>query len=70
MTGEITLTGKILKIGGLKEKTIAAKRSLVKRIIFPASNKADWDEIPEYIKTGLEPHFVEYYDEIYKLLFD
>lgn len=69
MTGEITLTGKILKIGGLKEKAIAAKRSGVKTIIFPISNKADWDELPEYLKEGLEPHFVSWYDEIFKLVF-
>ena len=69
MTGEITLTGKILKIGGLKEKAIAAKRSGVKTIIFPISNKADWDELPEYLKEGLEPHFVSWYDEIFNLVF-
>ncbi len=69
MTGEITLTGKILKIGGVKEKAIAAKRSGVKTIIFPASNKSDWDELPEYIKEGLDPHFVGWYDEIYNIVF-
>lgn len=69
MTGELTLTGKILKIGGVKEKAIAAKRSGVETIIFPASNKADWDELPEYLKEGLEPHFVSWYEEIYKIVF-
>ncbi|KAJ3299653.1 ATP-dependent Lon protease pim1 [Borealophlyctis nickersoniae] len=64
MTGEITLTGKILKIGGVKEKTIAAKRSGVTRIIFPAANRADWEELADYIKEGLEAHFVSWYDEI------
>eukprot|EP00842_Homolaphlyctis_polyrhiza_P006786 jgi/Hompol1/7108/HPOL_000651-RA len=69
MTGEITLTGKILKIGGVKEKSIAAKRSGVKKIIFPYANKADWDELPEYIKEGLEPHFVQWYPEIFDIVF-
>ncbi|KAJ8329543.1 ATP-dependent Lon protease pim1 [Batrachochytrium dendrobatidis] len=69
MTGEITLTGKILKIGGVKEKSIAAKRSGVKHIIFPSANKSDWDELPDYIKAGLNPHFVKWYDEIYAIVF-
>lgn len=69
MTGEITLTGKILKIGGVKEKTIAAKRSGVKIIILPLANKNDWDELPEYIKQGLKPYFVEWYDEMFEILF-
>ncbi|KAI8809117.1 Lon protease C-terminal proteolytic domain-containing protein [Cladochytrium replicatum] len=69
MTGELTLTGKILKIGGVKEKTIAAKRSGVKRIIFPSANKADWDELPEYIREGIEPLFVGYYEEIFESAF-
>ena len=69
MTGELTLTGKILKIGGVKEKAIAAKRSGVKTIIFPRANKSDWDELPEYLKEGLEPYFVSWYEEIYKIVF-
>lgn len=67
MTGELTLTGKILKIGGVKEKTIAAKRSGVSRIIFPGSNRAEWDELPEYVKNGITPSFVEWFDEIFEI---
>ncbi len=70
MTGELTLTGKILKIGGVKEKSIAAKRSGVKTIIFPASNQTDWSELPDYLKEGLEPHFVSWYHEIFDIVFD
>ncbi|KAI8930273.1 Lon protease C-terminal proteolytic domain-containing protein, partial [Entophlyctis helioformis] len=69
MTGEITLTGKVLKIGGIKEKAIAAKRSGVKNIIFPHANKADWDELPEYVKEGLQPHFVQRYEEVFAIVF-
>ncbi|KAJ3119530.1 ATP-dependent Lon protease pim1 [Physocladia obscura] len=69
MTGELTLTGKVLKIGGLKEKSIAAKRSGVKDIIFPAANKSDWDELPDYIKEGLVPHPVGSYHEIFEIVF-
>lgn len=47
MTGELTLTGKILRIGGLREKTVAARRAGAKTIIFPADNMSDWLELPE-----------------------
>ncbi|KAJ3214115.1 ATP-dependent Lon protease pim1 [Clydaea vesicula] len=69
MTGELTLTGKVLKIGGLKEKCIAAKQSGIKKIFMPKSNKPDWEEIPDYIRNGLTPHFVEWYDEIFNAIF-
>src|SRR5690606_12112702 len=46
MTGELTLTGRVLPIGGLKEKLIAAKRSKLKSLIFPKANKRDYDELP------------------------
>ncbi|KAJ3200031.1 ATP-dependent Lon protease pim1, partial [Dinochytrium kinnereticum] len=69
MTGELTLTGKVLKIGGVKEKTIAAKRSGVKLILLPASNRNDWDELPEYIREGIEVRFVEWYREIFEVAF-
>lgn len=69
MTGEITLTGKVLKIGGLKEKTIAAKRSGAKTVIFPKDNLPDWIELPENIKEGLEYLPAEWYDQIFEKLF-
>lgn len=69
MTGELTLTGKVLRIGGLKEKTIAAKRSGVKTILFPDSNKADWEELPENIKEGLTGIPVAWYGEVFDVVF-
>jgi len=67
MTGEISLTGKILKIGGVREKTIAARRAGVKTIILPASNRAEWDDLPAYIREGIQVHFVEDFLEIARL---
>lgn len=69
MTGEITLTGKVLPIGGLKEKLIAARRSGLKTLIFPDENKRDYDELPDYLKKGLIVHFVGEYDEVFKIAF-
>jgi ATP-dependent Lon protease len=53
MTGELTITGKVLPIGGVKEKTLAAKRAKVKTIIFPLENKKDYDELPDHITKGI-----------------
>ncbi|KAJ1995397.1 ATP-dependent Lon protease pim1 [Coemansia spiralis] len=64
MTGELTLTGRVLKIGGLKEKTIAARRSGVKRILFPKANMADWEELPANVKEGIEGCPIEWYKQI------
>ncbi|XP_066504116.1 lon protease homolog, mitochondrial [Hoplias malabaricus] len=69
MTGEVSLTGKILPVGGIKEKTIAAKRAGVDCIILPAENKKDFSDLADYIREGLEVHFVEHYEEIYKIVF-
>lgn len=69
MTGELTLTGKVLPIGGVKEKVIAAKRSGAKVLIFPRDNQRDFDELPPYIKKGIDVHFVEHYDEVFKIAF-
>lgn len=51
MTGELTVTGKVLRIGGLREKTVAARRAGAKKIIFPADNMSDWLELPEVCPT-------------------
>ncbi|KAH7676566.1 Lon protease bacterial/eukaryotic-type protein [Dioscorea alata] len=69
MTGEVTLTGRILPIGGVKEKTIAARRSGVKTIIFPEANRRDFDELAENVKEGLDVHFVDDYSQIFELAF-
>lgn len=53
MTGELSLTGQVLPIGGLREKTVAAKRNKIKTIIIPKANERDLEEIPEYVKAGL-----------------
>jgi ATP-dependent Lon protease len=68
MTGELTLTGKVLPIGGLKEKLIAARRSKIKTLIFPNTNLRDYDELPAYLKKDLKVHFVEHYDEVFNLM--
>jgi ATP-dependent Lon protease len=69
MTGELTITGKVLPIGGVKEKTIAAKRAKVKTIIFPFENKKDFDELPDYIKYGITPYFVNYFEDVLKIVY-
>lgn len=69
MTGELTLTGRVLPIGGLKEKLIAARRSKLEVLIFPKENQRDYDELPDYLKKDLEVHFVNTYDEVYKIAF-
>jgi ATP-dependent Lon protease len=69
MTGELTLTGKVLPIGGLKEKLIAARRSGIKILIFPEKNLRDYEELPDYLKKGLNVHFVDHYDEVFHIAF-
>ncbi|CAO3589860.1 unnamed protein product [Absidia cylindrospora] len=70
MTGELTVTGKVLQIGGLKEKVIAAKRSKVDTILFPKDNKADWEDLPDHIREGMTGIPVDYYDDVFKICFD
>ena len=65
MTGEITLRGRVLPIGGLKEKTLAAKQAGIKKVILPQHNKKDLVEIPEDARDGLEFVFVDHVDEVF-----
>uniref|UniRef100_A0AAQ5Y4E3 Lon protease homolog, mitochondrial n=1 Tax=Amphiprion ocellaris TaxID=80972 RepID=A0AAQ5Y4E3_AMPOC len=67
MTGEVSLTGKILPVGGIKEKTIAARRAGVTCIILPDENRKDFSDLPDYITQGLEVHFVDHYSQIYPI---
>lgn len=70
MTGELTLTGRVLPVGGVREKVIAAKRAGVKEIILPADNERDFDEIPKDIRSGLKIHFAARYSDVAKICFD
>ncbi|XP_069505698.1 lon protease homolog, mitochondrial [Ambystoma mexicanum] len=69
MTGEVSLTGKILPVGGIKEKTIAAKRAGVTCVIYPTENKKDYSDLPDFITEGLEVHFLDHYNDIYDIVF-
>ncbi|XP_041791289.1 lon protease homolog, mitochondrial isoform X1 [Chelmon rostratus] len=69
MTGEVSLTGKILPVGGIKEKTIAARRAGVTCIVLPAENRKDFSDLADYITQGLEVHFVDHYSQIYPIVF-
>ncbi|KAF2395752.1 ATP-dependent protease La [Trichodelitschia bisporula] len=69
MTGELTVTGKVLRIGGLREKTVAARRAGARTIIFPRDNESDWMELPENIKEGIGGKPVDWYDEVFSIVF-
>ncbi|PBP19639.1 LON serine protease [Diplocarpon rosae] len=69
MTGELTVTGKVLRIGGLREKAVAARRAGSKTIIFPADNLSDWLELPENIKEGISGHSAKWYSDVFDLVF-
>jgi len=67
MTGELSLTGQVLPIGGLKEKTVAARRNKARHIIIPKQNERDLDEIPDLVKKGITFHPVERFEEVLAL---
>ncbi|MDR2923240.1 MAG: endopeptidase La [Treponema sp.] len=67
MTGELSLTGQVLPIGGLKEKTVAARRNKARHIIIPRQNERDLDEIPDLVKKGITFHPVERFEEVLAL---
>ncbi len=70
MTGELTLTGRVLPIGGVKEKLIAARRVGIFELIFPKNNEKEFNALPDYLKEGIKAHFVTTFDEVAPLLFD
>ncbi|WP_028972453.1 endopeptidase La [Spirochaeta cellobiosiphila] len=69
MTGELSLAGKVMPIGGLKEKTIAARRNKLKHIIIPYHNSRDLEEIPEHVKKGIKFYPVEHINEVFDIIF-
>jgi len=69
MTGELTLTGEVLPIGGEREKLLAAKRLGIKEVILPLANKMDVEELPASVVEGLSIYYVKHFDEVAKLMF-
>ncbi len=69
MTGELSLTGQIMPVGGIKEKTIAARRARAINLIFPKDNENDYNELPAHIRRGLHAHFARHFREIVPLCF-
>lgn len=67
MTGEVTLRGRVLEIGGVKEKTLAAHRAGIKEVVLPKNNSKDLDDIPESVQKDLTFHFVEHMDDVLKI---
>jgi ATP-dependent Lon protease len=67
MTGEISLRGRILRVGGIKEKVLAAARSGLKRVILPEQNRHDWSEAPDEVRQKMKAHFVRHIDELLPL---
>lgn len=70
MTGEISLNGRIMKIGGVREKILAAKREGINNIFLPLGNKNDVEELKDYIKEGMNFVFVKEFKDVYKVLFE
>ncbi|MBF0446023.1 MAG: endopeptidase La [Magnetococcales bacterium] len=70
MTGEITLTGQVLAIGGVREKVIAARRVGIRELFLPEANRKDYEEVPDYIREGFTVHFVKKFSQVARLVFD
>jgi ATP-dependent Lon protease len=64
MTGELTLSGLIMPVGGIKEKTIAARRAGIRHLVLPAANRKDFEDLPSHIRKGLKPHFVATFADV------
>ncbi len=69
MTGELTLTGLVYPVGGIREKLIAAKRQKIKHVILPGANAGDVEEVPEHIKRGIQIYYADKFADVLELLF-
>ena len=67
MTGEISLRGRVLRVGGIKEKVLAASRFGVKHVILPDQNRTDWKEVPAEVRKKMTVHFVSHISELFPL---
>ncbi len=69
MTGELTLTGQVLPVGGIREKVIAARRIGIPELILPDANRRDFDKLPDHIRQGLTVHFARRYQDVAAVVF-
>ena len=67
MTGEISLRGRILPVGGIKEKVLAASRARIKQVILPERNRKDWNEVPQEVREKIKGHFVQHISELFPI---
>ncbi|MBK6740998.1 MAG: endopeptidase La [Haliea sp.] len=70
MTGELTLTGQVLPVGGIREKVIAARRIKIMELILPYGNRRDFEELPDYLREGINVHFARNFREVFEFVFD
>lgn len=70
MTGEITLTGQVLPVGGIREKVIAARRQGIFELILPEANRGDYEELPDYLTQGMTVHFASHFRDVARWLLD
>jgi ATP-dependent Lon protease len=70
MTGELTLTGEVLPVGGIQEKVIAAKRTGLRELILPEANKGDYEALPEHVREGMTVHFAAHYSDVEPVVFE
>ena len=69
MTGELTLTGQVLPVGGIREKVIAARRQKISNLILPEANRGDYEELPDYLREGLTVNFAKHYNDVFQACF-
>lgn len=69
MTGELTLTGQVLPVGGIREKVIAARRQSINELILPADNQGEYEELPDYLREGMTIHFASHFRDVARELF-
>jgi ATP-dependent Lon protease len=70
MTGELTLTGQVLAVGGIREKVIAARRSNIMELILPTANKKDFEELPDYLRQDINVHFARTFRDVFHYVFE
>ncbi|MFK8043232.1 endopeptidase La [Congregibacter sp.] len=70
MTGELTLTGQVLPVGGIREKVIAARRAKIMELILPHANRRDFEELPDYLREGINVHFARNFRDVFETVFE